>query len=516
MQGYASREAALNILLEHEASGAFLKDMFPHFTDSLPKPDRGLVREITLGVIRNLSLLDYNIDLYAAKPPGPGAMRNILRLTAYQIFFMDVPDFAAVNVGVELAKRGESSHQGGFVNAVLKKLAAAGLQKVPGGAIKALAVNHSHPEWLLKRWYQRLGGDGMIRALERNNQEAPLYLRVNPALAYGSWEGSAEGVEGAEGGAESVPVPVPAPVPQAVLAAATPGEAAVESVRARLEALGALTERDPVAKPYLRITSRGGAEIALHSDLFKQGALAFQDPAAWFIAELADWKSGEALLDLCSAPGGKAACMSERIDYLGAAFTAPARSDKSGGTGVDKPGGAGVDWPQAGLAVCNDISFRRLRKIGDAVGRMGHTNMLPVTMDPARPAFKKAALRIGFDVIVVDAPCSNLGVIRRRPEARWNHSPAHLERLARVQGALLDQAAALAAPKARIVYATCSPEDEETWAVVQGFLARRPEWKLADAGTRLPAWAVKKGCLWLHPGETEYDGFFAARLERAG
>lgn len=493
MQGYASREAALNILLEHEASGAFLKDMFPHFTDPLPKPDRGLVREITLGVIRNLSLLDYNIDLYAAKPPGPGAMRNILRLTAYQIFFMDVPDFAAVNVGVELAKRGESSHQGGFVNAVLKKLAATGLQKVPGGAIKALAVNHSHPEWLLKRWYQRLGGDGMIRALERNNQEAPLYLRVNPASAYGSWEVSPEGAEGAEGTADAVP----AQVPQAVLAAATPGEAAVESVRARLEALGALTERDPVAKPYLKLTSRGGAEIALHSDLFKRGAVAFQDPAAWFIAELADWKSGEALLDLCSAPGGKAACMSERIDYLGAAFTAPARS--------------AVDWPQAGLAVCNDISFRRLRKIGDAVGRMGHTNMLPVAMDPARPGFKKAAR---FDVIVVDAPCSNLGVIRRRPEARWNHSPAHLERLARVQGALLDQAAALAAPKARIVYATCSPEDEETWAVVQGFLARRPEWKLADAGTRLPAWAVKKGCLWLHPGETEYDGFFAARLER--
>lgn len=483
MQGYASREAALNILLEHEASGAFLKDMFPHFTDSLPKPDRGLVREITLGVIRNLSLLDYNIDLYAAKPPGPGAMRNILRLTAYQIFFMDVPDFAAVNVGVELAKRSESSHQGGFVNAVLKKLAAAGLQKVPGGAIKALAVNHSHPEWLLKRWYQRLGGDGMIRALERNNQEAPLFLRVNPALAYDA-----------------------ARAADAAVAQATPGEAAVEAVRAELEALGARTERDPVAKPYLKLTSRGGAEIALHSDLFKRGALAFQDPAAWFIAELADWKSGESLLDLCSAPGGKAACMTERIDYLGAVFTAPARAEKSGGTAVD--------WPPAGLAVCNDISFRRLRKIDDAVGRMGHTNMLPVAMDPARPAFKKAAPRSGFDVIVVDAPCSNLGVIRRRPEARYNHSPAHLERLARVQGALLDQAASLAAPKARIVYATCSPEDEETWAVVQGFLARRPEWKLADAATRLPAWAVKKGCLWLHPGETEYDGFFAARLER--
>jgi 16S rRNA (cytosine967-C5)-methyltransferase len=505
LQGYASREAALNILLEHEASGAFLKDLFPHFTEGLPKPDRGLVREIALGVIRNLSLLDYNIDLYAAKPPGPGVLRNILRLTAYQIFFLDVPDFAAVNVAVELAKRSESRHQGGFVNAVLKKLAAAGLQKVPGGSIKALAVNHSHPEWLLKRWYRRLGGDGMIKALERNNQEAPLFLRVNPAKAGEPPEGDESGL--ASGGATAGPSGISDPSRAA--SALSPGEAAVAGARAELERLGALTEPDAYAKPYLKLTSRGGAEIVLRSDLFRRGALAFQDPAAWFIAELADWKAGgETLLDLCSAPGGKAASMTERVDFLGGIATRIATGNATA-IGTSSATAGGTRWPEAGLAVCNDISFRRLEKIGDAIGRLGHTNLLPVVMDPARPA-----LRARFDLIVVDAPCSNLGVLRRRPEARWNHSPEHLERLARLQGSLLDQAAALAAPGGRIVYATCSPEEEETWNVVQAFLSRRPEWTLADAGGRLPAWAVKQGCLWLHPGETDYDGFFAARLER--
>ena len=469
MEGYASREAALDILLEQETTGAFLKELFGRHTEGLQKQDRGLVREIALGVIRNLSLLDHNIHLYASRKPGRGALRAILRLTAYQLFFMDVPGFAAVNVGVELAKHRESRHQGGFVNAVLKKMAAAGMQKVPGGGIRSLAVNYSHPEWLLKRWYRRLGGDGMLRALERNNQEAPLWIRVNPAKA-------------APGTAKATPKTAKV-APKAGIEPAGAGEAAVEAVRAGLAALGVETERDGYARPYLRIVSRGGAEAALHSDLFAAGAFAFQDPAAWFIAELADWSPGEALLDLCSAPGGKAACLTERAGYLGR--------------------------PAAGPAVCNDVSFRRLRRIGDAIHRLGHGNLLPVVMDASRPA-----LRAGFPLVVVDAPCSNLGVLRRRPEARWSHSPADLDRLAQAQGGLLDQASALAAPSGRILYATCSPEEEETWSVVEAFLARHREWRLADAGERLPAWAVKRGCLWLHPGESEYDGFFAARLER--
>jgi 16S rRNA (cytosine967-C5)-methyltransferase len=443
MQGYASREAALNILLEQESTGAFLKDLFSGHTAHLPKPDRGLVREICLGVIRNLTLLDHNIDRYAAKKPGPGPLRSILRITAYQIFFLDVPDFAAVNVGVELAKRRAGKHLGGFANAILKKLIAEGLKKAPGESLKALAVNFSHPEWLVKRWHQRLGQQGVLRTLERNNQEAPLWIRVNPERA------------------------------------------SAAEVAETLADLGVGTEGDAEAPLFLKLSGKGSGEAALRSDLFRDGKIAFQDPAAWLIARLADWRAGSSLLDLCSAPGGKAACMAERAAFLG-----DAHIDKS-------------------PVVCNDISFRRLAKIGDAIDRLGHKGLLPVVMDPARPA-----LRERFDVIVVDAPCSNLGVLRRRPEARWNKGPEDLSRLADLQRGLLEDAAALAAPKGRILYATCSPEDEETALVVEDFLSAHPEWKLDDAAGYLPAWAVKEKFLWLHPGETEYDGFFAARLSR--
>ncbi len=439
MQGYASREAALAILLEQEATGAFLKDLFPRFTSDLAKPDRGLVREICLGVIRNRSLLDYNIDAYATKKPGPGALRALLRISAYQLLFLDTPAFAAVNLGVELAKQRLGKHQGGFVNAVLKKLAAAGKLVPPGETLKAQAVAFSHPEWLVRRWHKRLGPLGVRRALERNNQEAPHYLRVNPVRA------------------------------------------TVAEAQAALTALGVTADPDPEAPFFLRLSGDGAGEAALHSDLFARGALSFQDPAAALIARLAAWQPSESLLDLCSAPGGKAACLLESV------------------------------WPSApaGPVVCNDISFRRLRRIRDAIDRLGHGRLAPLVMDPARPA-----LRAFFDCIVVDAPCSNLGVIRRRPEARWRHGPEDFSRLAAVQRDLLASAARLASPLGRIVYATCSPEEEETIEVVRAFLAEHPDWKLDPASGFLPAWAVKQECLWLHPGESEYDGFFAARLVR--
>lgn len=451
--GYAAREAALRILLAQESEGAFLKDLFPVHAATLPKADRAFVRAMCLAVVRNRSLLDYNVEAYAAKRPGPGPLRSILRLSACQILLLNVPAFAAVDLGVELAKRHAGKHQAGFANAVLKKIAAHGLKRAPGETLKALAVNHSHPEWLVRRWHKRLGPAGLKAALARDNEEAPLFVRANPARA------------------------------------------TVDEVRAGLAGLGIAAAPEAEAPLFLRLD--GGGEAALHSDLFSRGAFAFQDPAAGLIARLAAWRPSESLLDLCSAPGGKAACMWE---YARQAQGAQARGAQ----------GHRADAARAAI-VCNDLSFRRLRRIRDARERLGHGNLLPLVMDPASPA-----LRARFDCIVVDAPCSNLGVIRRRPEARWRHGPDDFPRLAALQKDLLASAARLASARGRILYATCSPEDEEAIEVVEAFLADHPGWGLEDASAFLPAFAVKRGCLWLHPGESDYDGFFAARLVRRG
>lgn len=438
MQGYASREAAFDILVEQEKSGAFLKDLFAAGAQALPPQDRALVRRLCLGVIQQRSLLDYNIDLRVERKPGPGKLRALLRLCAYALFFTDAPAFATVNLGVEIAKRRVGKGQGGFVNAVLKKLATEGLKKAPGDSLQALATNHSHPLWLVKRWHARLGREGLLRALTRNNEEAPLWIRANP------FRGDRD------------------------------------ALARQLDEEGAVTEPDRYAPLFLRL--KEGADKALRGRAFAEGKFAFQDPAAWLVAELTGWNPAHPALDLCSAPGGKAACLLERARLRGE------------GTG---------------RIVCNDLSFRRLGKIHDAIDRLGHRSLIPVVMDPARAALRPAA---AFQTLIVDAPCSNLGVIRRRPEARWTHGPDDLPRFAALQASLLAAAAALTAPGGHILYATCSPEEEETQGVVEKFLAAHPGWETEDAAASLPEWAVKRRFLWLHPGESEYDGFFAARL----
>ena len=487
MQGYASRDAVLNILMDHETTGAFLKQLFPRHTHALAAADKGLVRAICLGVIRNQTLLDFNIDKHALKKPS-GVLRAILRLSAYQIFFLKVPDFAAVNIGAELAKQYEGVPQAGFVNVVLKKLISEGLQKESGDSISALAVNFSHPEWLVKRWFKRLGRKGLMQALERNNQEAPLWLRVNTAKARQVLKSDLS-----QGAAS-----------EAAVSEAAASEAAVEAVEAALLQLEVKTERDGFAPIFLKLTddedgSIRGGKVALHSEFFKNGVLAFQDPAAWMIAELANWSPKESLIDLCAAPGGKSACVMERAAYLGNAASASDNAAK------DKR----VKAKKLPALICNDISFRRLSLMNDVRERLGHRNLLPLVMDGAYSALRKT-----FDVVLVDAPCSNLGVLRRRPEARWTHDAKDLQRLAVEQRALLEQAMALCSEKGRIIYATCSPEEEETETVIAAFLKDHKNWCLVDAGEFLPPWTVKKKFLWLHPGESDYDGFFAARLER--
>src|SRR5690606_9737100 len=136
--------------------------------------------------------------------------------------------------------------------------------------------------------------------------------------------------------------------------------------------------------------------------------------------------------------------------------------------------------------------------------------LMPVCLDVAQAPFRRAT----FDRILVDAPCSNLGVLRRRPEARWHWTPERITALAERQRALLEGAAALLVPGGRLVYATCSAEREETRDVVRDFLAAHPEFRLVPADGTVPAELCREGCLRVWPGETVYDGFFAAALER--
>ncbi|MCD6023946.1 MAG: Sun protein [Fibrobacteria bacterium] len=451
VSGIESRHQAYRILREQEASGAFLKDLFVAHLGVFPAQDADLVRAICLGVVRNRRLLDFNLDAHAARGIKNAKLRVLLRIGAYQILFLSgIPDFAAVNTVVEVAKREFGKMEAGFANALLKAIAKAGLRAPEGNDLKSLAVRYSHPDWLVKRWHRELKPQVLEAALRRNNEEAPLWIRVNPRRAS---------------------------VPDAVAALASAG--------VTLEAHPGLSAEYPW---FLRVAD--GAGKVLRSPAFAAGQMSFQDPVALWVVSLLDWRPGLSLLDACSAPGGKSALAIER-----AALHYKERGGES---------------PEKARIVCGDLSAARLGRMRDTRERLGHAELLPVAADVAAPPFLTA-----FDRILVDAPCSNLGVLRRRPEARWHWTPEKTAALAAKQKHLLDKAAALLKPGGRLVYATCSAEAEETLDVVRDFLARRPDFSLASPGGAVPAALQKKECLWVYPGETEYDGFFAAALIRS-
>jgi 16S rRNA (cytosine967-C5)-methyltransferase len=213
------------------------------------------------------------------------------------------------------------------------------------------------------------------------------------------------------------------------------------------------------------------------------GLVVVQDEASQLVALAADARPGERVLDLCAAPGGKTTAMAASME-------------------------------DRGLLVSCDVRPRRMRLLQEAVRVSGsqHTHVIQV------PARGPLPFSDTFDCVLVDAPCSGLGTIRRDPDIRWRRQEADLPTLARDQGELLDRAALTVAPRGRLVYATCSSEPEENQQVVDAFLARHPEFRPASLAEHpvLSRFSDEQGHLRTLPFVHRLEAFFAAVLIRDG
>jgi len=237
---------------------------------------------------------------------------------------------------------------------------------------------------------------------------------------------------------------------------------------ARAEAAGVVLAGTDVPGAWEVVRGRPGPLAA-------EGLLHVQDKGSQLVALLAA-RAG-VVLDGCAAPGGKSLLL----------------SDRSG------PGG---------LVVASDVSARRLRTLVDARARWGASRLVVVVADGRTPPF-----RGGFDSVLLDAPCTGLGTLARHPDIRWRARPADPGRHRERQRLLLDAAGSLVRPGGRLVYATCSVEDEETTEVVQPFLERHP----AIEPETLPEWArpyASGPFVRMSPARERGDAFFAAVLAR--
>jgi len=436
-----ARYEALRILVRVEQDKAFADIALEHALDKakLDARDAGLCTEIVYGTLRWRRHLDWRLAPHLNRPLAKldPWVRALLRLTAYQILFLDrVPRWAAVDEAVSLARlKARKPGPAEFVNAVLRALTrAAAPPPLPALPAEAAGVRWSFPDWIAARWIARYGireAEALMGAL---NERPPLTIRAN-ALR----------------------------ITREALAARLRDEELAETRPTGLAPEGLIVERGQVA--------RWAA--------FAQGWCAIQDEASMLIARLLAPEPGELVADTCAAPGTKATHLAELMQ-------------------------------NRGVIIAMDPQPARLKLVGSAAARLG-ARIIQAHLGTV--ATLAPRWRGRCDRVLVDAPCSNLGVLRRNPDVKWRRAEADLARLGDKQRGILGAAASLVKPGGRLVYATCSLEPDENEDVVRPILEKSPEWQV-DAPADFPVTPAADGFVRCLPHVHGTDGFTAIRLRR--
>lgn len=481
-----ARAIAFDILSRVESEQAYASDLLHAELDgagssraSAIKPaDAALATELTLGVLRWRRLLDFLLGPWLKKPVDrldvPVAIA--LRMGLYQLRFLQrVPARAAVNESVELVKRAKKTSSAALVNAVLRRAAeqapsagasATGIEErtanpgetaVPGKQIAALdgadriATLYSHPTWLVERWLSRFGEQRTVALLEANNRP-----------------------------------------PRLSLALRDPDRR--DEVLAALDTTGLDVQPGALLKNALNVS--GGSPA--RTQAFHEGLISIQDEASQAIPLLLDVRSGDRVLDLCAAPGGKTPPLARAAGH--------------------------------GLVVAADHHAHRLRAMRAQFERLSLEKVRIVELDAERPL----PFAEKFNRILVDAPCSGTGTLARHPEIRWRLRREQLAEFHRLQVAILSSALAALAPDGQLLYSTCSLEPEENELVVREVLGEAfsgtshgcdfafvtPEKTVAVLSPNLAPGVVptslfdSNGFFRTVPGVQPTDGFFAAILEK--
>ena len=430
VNGKNPRQIAAHVLQQRRADGGFIEDLLENALAGaqLSPPNRALCQEIVYGAVRWQATLDWLIARKTGGRSQKPALQNLLRLALYQIFWLDrIPGHAAVNETVELAKRNGFGAQAGFLNAVLR-----GYLREADATRKLLAdlkttdpaIGFSHPEWLVARWQKRWGVEKTASLLEWNNTPPNIFARVN-------------GLK-------------------------TDAGKLLEKWR------GENVEYDFVRRDWLE--ENLVFELKSHPPLnslasFRDGWFYIQDPGTLLAACKLGAQPGETILDLCAAPGGKTTFFAQLMN-------------------------------NQGRIVAMDNSKERLKLLEENCARLGVTcaetsrsrgnEALTSKSGMDQRLLTSSPANQQFDRVLVDAPCSNTGVMRRRVDLRWRIQPEEIPRLQDIQRDLLQQAAAKLKPGGVLVYSTCSLEPEENYEVVKEFLSGHTEFKLESERELLP------------------------------
>ncbi len=434
------RDAALEALVAHGRSGAFIDDAIEDVRDRshLDSLEAGLAHELAMGVVRHRLTLDRLISAFlkGRLTSLRAELLGILRMAVYQLVWLErIPPFAAVNAAVEQAKRRLDPKSGGLTNALLRELLRhmdETIQSDPPPPRRAVRIDR-------RRWRSLT-----VDLFDDPASDRAAYLALStshPQWLVQRWL-KTHGADAAERVCLTGNLKPPLVLrPNGLRINA-------EELLARLTREETVATRDP----------HGEAIFVLHGPparrmpVVMEGVCQPQDMTAQAVVRAAPPKPGQRVLDLCAAPGTKTTQLAECMD-------------------------------NHGVILACDRSEEKIELIRDSCRRMGVTCVRTVIADH----LDETAARLGpFDLTLVDAPCSNTGVLSRRADARYRLKPSDPAALAEEQFKLLSRAAHHVRQGAKLVYSTCSIEPEEDEQTIQRFLAGRPDWRIEKSHLTLP------------------------------
>lgn len=365
--------------------------------NNLSKKERGFITELFYGVIRNKIFLDYEIDKRTTTIKKDW-IRNILRISMYQISFMNSDDKGVIWEATELAKKKFSVPVGKFINGVLRSYQREWQEDVK--ELKESGKNYiylSYPEW----FYNKL-------VSEYGEEEGELFLQSLKKIPYISFR--------------------------------------VNRLKYSCEEFEKLLEEkkiDVIKKVDSVYYVDSG--ILLYSDEFRDGKIIVQDASSYLSARNLNPKPNESVLDTCSAPGGKTAVLGELME-------------------------------NRGELLALDIYPHKLKLIEENCHKCGVDIVRTVKMDARK--LKEQGKK--FDKILVDAPCSGYGVLRKKPETIYNKNSENVEELAKLQFEILESASQVLKDNGELVYSTCTILKEENGENIKKFLEKYPNFETVE------------------------------------
>jgi len=407
-----TRRTCAAILRNWEESTTFIDKLIDrHCTKAgLDSRDRAFVQNITLGIIRNLTLLGAWIDMLRKAKIGNEEQR-LLELGLYQVLLMRVPDHAAVNETVQLARPRARA----MINAVLRRAIREREELLAITETLPPAQRYSIPEHIYKRWEQQFGGRQAEEIAAIAATPAPLTVRSNPLR-------------------------------------------------------GGLNKQDLEQSRAQPVDGHAGFYLVetLPVEALANGRCYAQDPSTAVAPDLLDPQPGERVLDACAAPGGKSAILASSME-------------------------------NTGEIIAVDIAGPRSERLRENLQTLAATNVRVEEVDLLNSGEIPAYFREGFDRVIIDVPCSNTGVFRRRVDARWRLMPGFQTQMAELQSRLVHAVVPLLKPGGRLVYSTCSIEAEENSKTIAGIVGKFPQLRKLEEIALMPSPA--------------HDGAYAALLE---